>query len=287
VKRSAYIQKKNKMKSFSSGTLRPLQHSNVFFFLGTTLQTYLFFICWWRVENFETPHKHSRIENCKVTTPKKKERLLACVRRLMFRNITAPEPIDPATLSVQNRNVTKKGFATMDLLRNGKKMVLEIEGIELYINQFKSDHGEGSKVIFSWKPSEEWLNFFLELEATVKTFAASNKDKVFDNAYFPNASIDKNFNAIVADAKVDPKTGVSYRRGVNLKGSTDRSGACNTKVTNFNDEDRTVEAYFKTKLIASVLVELGPLYTMAGNSSAPQTFFLIPFYALSLYLAFS
>ena len=92
---------------------------------------------------------------------------------------------------------------------------------------------------------------------------------MFDNAYFPNASIEKNFNAIVADAKVDPKTGVSYRRGVNLKGSTDRSGACNTKVTNFNDEDRTVEAYFKTKLIASVLVELGPLYTMAGNSSAP------------------
>ena len=187
----------------------------------------------------------------------------------MFRNITAPESIDPATLSVQSRNVTKKGFATMDLLRGGKKMVLEIEGIELYINEFKSEHGEGSKVIFSWKPSEEWLNFFLELEATVKAFAASNKDKVFDNAYFPNASIEKNFNAIVADAKVDPKTGVSYRRGVNLKGSTDRSGACNTKVTNFNDEDRTVEAYFKTKLIASVLVELGPLYTMAGNSSAP------------------
>jgi hypothetical protein len=186
----------------------------------------------------------------------------------MLVNLCTPDPIDPATLSVGRRNVTKKGYATMDLLQGGKKMVLDLENIPLYINQFKNDHGEGFKVVFSWKPSEEWLNFFLALETTVKTFAMNNKDKVFDNAYFPNASIEKNLNAVVADAKVDNKTGQSYRRAVNFKGSTNSSGAFNTKVTNFNDEDRTIEEYFKMNLLANVLVEISPLYVMAGNTSA-------------------
>ena len=200
----------------------------------------------------------------------------------MLVNLCTPDPIDPATLSVGRRNVTKKGYATMDLLQGGKKMVLDLENIPLYINQFKNDHGEGFKVVFSWKPSEEWLNFFLALETTVKTFAMNNKDKVFDNAYFPNASIEKNLNAIVADAKVDNKTGQSYRRAVNFKGSTNSSGAFNTKVTNFNDEDRTIEEYFKMNLLANVLVEISPLYVMAGNTSArfcvfpPPPFFFAP-----------
>lgn len=177
-------------------------------------------------------------------------------------NIDNPNtPLEPFV--VGKKSVSKDGYIEVTLKTT---YLVEMPGVLVYANEYAKGEGKkGTKQVFSHKPDDDWLAFWLNVHATANAFVKNNKEEVFGNKFLQDEVIDEQMTKVVAIAKVDKVTGTVYRRSMNWKMSTDRRRKSNVKFVDSKNKDISIVPYLGTDFVCDALLEIGPIWVLASG----------------------
>lgn len=170
-------------------------------------------------------------------------------------------PLEPFV--VGQKTQTKEGYIEVTLKT---PTFIEMADVLVYANEYAKGEGKkGNKQVFSHKPDDDWLAFWLNVHTTANEFAKNNKEEIFGNKFLQNEVIDENMQKVVAIAKVDKVTGTVYRRNMNWKMSTDRRRKSDVKFVDTANKDLPIRDYLGRDFICDALLEIGPIWVMASG----------------------